>query len=268
MNKFMVYPYRLSSVSSKSLADGLDCKRILHPSQGSTFRGGPSYTVINWGNSIITHSGVLNSCILNKAQAVYTAVNKNLCLAALGDYAVPYTTNKDMAREWFATLHKVVCRLELTAHSGRGIIVASTPEELVDAPLYTLYISNRREYRVHVMNNEVIDMTRKGMAADRAHDPHVWNHANGYIFMRGNLDDAPYDELYEVKSVGLYAVAKLGLDFGAVDIAYDLTTNHPYVLEVNTAPGLKGPTTLAAYVDGFKRHYNSTLPTVGAKYNA
>ena len=42
-----------------------------------------------------------------------------------------------------------------------------------------------------------------------------------------------------IKTVALAAVKALGLDFGAVDLVLDLE-NSPYILEVNSAPGLEG----------------------------
>jgi glutathione synthase/RimK-type ligase-like ATP-grasp enzyme len=42
-----------------------------------------------------------------------------------------------------------------------------------------------------------------------------------------------------IKSASLAAVTALGLDFGAVDLVLDLEGN-PYILEVNSAPGLEG----------------------------
>ena len=43
----------------------------------------------------------------------------------------------------------------------------------------------------------------------------------------------------DIKKVSLAAVKALGLDFGAVDLVLDLEGN-PYILEVNSAPGLEG----------------------------
>ena len=47
------------------------------------------------------------------------------------------------------------------------------------------------------------------------------------------------------------AVVALGLDFGAVDVVYNVKEQKAYVLEVNSAPGLSG-TTLDKYVEVFK----------------
>ena len=57
--------------------------------------------------------------------------------------------------------------------------------------------------------------------------------------------EAAYEEAEE-------AVLALGLDFGAVDLVLCKDTGLPYVLEVNTAPGLHSPTVLAAYVEAIK----------------
>lgn len=50
---------------------------------------------------------------------------------------------------------------------------------------------------------------------------------------------APTNVPKDIKKVSLAAVKALGLDFGAVDLVLDLEGN-PYILEVNSAPGLEG----------------------------
>ena len=40
----------------------------------------------------------------------------------------------------------------------------------------------------------------------------------------------------------------------ALDILYNQKYQKAYILEVNTAPGLEGDSTLVSYVEGFKRY--------------
>jgi hypothetical protein len=70
------------------------------------------------------------------------------------------------------------------------------------------------------------------------------------VFARTDIMDSP-----EVRELAARAVSALGLDFGAVDIAY--CEGLPYVLEVNTAPGLHG-TTLVKYVNAFRRYMGAS----------
>jgi glutathione synthase/RimK-type ligase-like ATP-grasp enzyme len=58
-----------------------------------------------------------------------------------------------------------------------------------------------------------------------------------------------------VEEQAIKAVQALGLDFGSVDVIWNERHSLPYVLEVNTAPGLVG-TTVTNFVNAFKREYN------------
>jgi D-alanine-D-alanine ligase-like ATP-grasp enzyme len=142
----------------------------------------------------------------------------------------------------------VVCRTKLNGHSGEGIVIANTVEELVNAPLYTQYIKKTQEYRVHVMHNEVFFVQRKARKMEVPDEEVNWqvrNLAGGFIYANQNIE---IDE--EAKQQSIAAINALGLDFGAVDIIYG-TDHQYYVLEVNTACGLAG-TTLDKYVEQFK----------------
>jgi glutathione synthase/RimK-type ligase-like ATP-grasp enzyme len=55
----------------------------------------------------------------------------------------------------------------------------------------------------------------------------------------------------EALDIAVKAVAALGLDFGAVDVAWNEHYNKCVVFEVNTAPGLYGHT-LDVYVNAIK----------------
>jgi len=116
--------------------------------------------------------------------------------------------------------------------------------ELPKAPLYVLYKKKRSEYRVHVFNGQVIDVSekRKRRGIDRD-DGYIRNLANGWVFCRDGIVE-PAD----LRDLAIRAVQALGLNFGACDIIWNERENKCYVLEVNTAPGLEG-TTLQRYVD-------------------
>jgi glutathione synthase/RimK-type ligase-like ATP-grasp enzyme len=158
-----------------------------------------------------------------------------------------WTTDYYTALGWVEDDATVFCRTQVQAHSGIGIVIATNPDEFVSAPLYTKYIKKKKEFRVHVFNNEVIDIQEKRLshgAVDRG-----WlirNHNNGFVFCRDNIIE-PTD----LRQVALHAVTSLGLDFGAVDVIYNQHYDKCYALEVNTAPGLEG-TTLERYTTKIK----------------
>ena len=184
---------------------------------------------------------------LNRPQNVATAANKLKTFQQLSAHnvSVPdWTTDKTVAEQWISNGHKVFCRTTLTGHSGNGIIISTTVDELVDAPLYTKSVNKDKEYRVHVFNNKVIDYQQKKrkLNYDGPSTSGIRNHSNGWIYAR---NDIVLDE--RISTQALAAVSALGLDFGAVDICLSNSGN-VFVFEVNTAPGLEG-TTLTKYTE-------------------
>lgn len=214
------------------------------------------HTIINWGNSTVYDQRLAK--LWNKPEAVAIASNKlrafhHMWTANPAINLPPWCTSRQGAIEFIADRQKVVCRTKLNSHSGRGIVIATTEEELVEAGLYTAYIKKKAEYRVHVAFGKVIDLQQKRKRRDFDGDanPLVRNHANGWVYCRENIV-APAD----LETQGLLAVAALGLDFGAVDIIYNEHFNKCYVLEVNTAPGIEG-TTVDKYAEAFMEKLNA-----------
>ena len=161
-----------------------------------------------------------------------------------------YTTSLDEAISWVPN-GAVVARTRLTGHSGEGIVLMTedNPGGFVRAPLYTRYIKKQDEFRVHVVNNEVIDVQRKALSSEAVREDVDWrirNHAGGFIYAREGVD------LPDVaKEQALRVIRRCGLDFGAVDLIYNRRQDKYYVLEVNTAPGLTG-TTLTNYTNAMR----------------
>ena len=164
-----------------------------------------------------------------------------------------WTANRMCASSWLGQGFLVVARTILNGNSGAGIVLVNPGEELVRAPLYVKYVPKKQEYRVHVFQGNVVDVQRKARRKDVPDDAIDWkirNHANGFIFARGeDLGEVPQDVLDQ----SVLAMNLCGLDFGAVDVIYNDKEAKAYVLEVNTAPGLSG-STLDGYVERF-RHF-------------
>lgn len=246
-SKFKVYPYKMGSKSAKALATALVVTRFR---EEGTYRPFRNHKLINWGNSKTPH---WNSDIANWINApwhVLHAGNKLTAFQLLSrDETInlpPWTTDIEVAKSYGTS---VVCRTVLNGHSGRGIILAETRDQVVNAPLYTGYIKKKSEFRVHVVRDEVIDIQQKRKSSDFVGEVNtqIRNHQNGWVYCRENLE-IPED----LKTQAIKSVRALGLDFGAVDLIYNQRQNKSYVLEVNCAPGLEG-STVEKYKEAFLR---------------
>ena len=226
------------------------------------------YHIINYGCSTIPWlSNDDNVVVINKPESIHKACNKHLTFKLLAYQEIPcpiFTTNINEAAQWFDIPKTIVfCRTLLSASKGKGIVVARRPEELVDAPLYTLYIPKSEEYRFHVAFNKVIHIQKKKkLTAEELTarnitniEPLVRNVTNGYVFS-SNLeleldDDGSYKDpkYFMMTEHAIHSIQALGLDFGAVDLIVG-KDGRTYVLEVNTAPGIEG-ITLERYISAF-----------------
>lgn len=246
MSRLIILPYKMSSESSEFLRDKLGALRV-YPDRAYRYRDGD--LVINWGNSNIPDWNNDNVKWLNKPQYIANASNKLIALQMLKNsgikvpqFETDMSYDQSMVRFW----GKVVVRHKLKGHSGDGVEIYNQDENLPTAPLYTEYIPAKAEYRVHIFDGNVIDITKKVRNEDDFEpDPTeeeimIKSHRNGWNFARGGIKFNP-----QLGRVAIKSVKALGLDFGAVDIIKG-EDNELYVLEVNTAVGL-GNTTLNSY---------------------
>lgn len=243
-----IRPYKMSSVSAARLKDKL--KMLLNNKEmvvlSSKDHFNPNTFVINWGQvPQIIHKTQLNSYI-------GLALDKRRTFYELEKAKVPipeWSQNKAMALSWVREGCTVYCRTLVAAKEGKGIVIAETPEEVVDAPLYTKRFPDGREYRVHIVNNNVIQIVQK--KARNGHDANPLIRSNSaWVFAR-NIDPAPP----AVSSAAASACLALGLDFGAVDVLWSVKNQQPCVLEVNTAPGLDNTSALL-YAQAFIERMN------------
>lgn len=206
----------------------------------------PNDIVINWG-AVHSGAGVLNCYAYRAADKIAAFELLSYNLVSIPDY----TTDVRNALQWIEEGEKVVCRTLTRSSSGNGIVLASTAEELVNAPLYTKYIPKQQEYRIHVFNGKVIDYARK--ARNRSVDDgdvnwQIRTHDNGFVYAREGFE--PQQALLDE---AIKAVRACNLTFGAVDIIYNERRDKYYVLEINTAPGLVG-TTVQRYADAIEQY--------------
>jgi hypothetical protein len=235
LTSVFIYPYKAGSKGSKRLADKVG---KLIKLKGSRFRPSPRKTIINWGARWLPED--YNKCnVINHPVQVEGVGDKLKFFRTMGaSKLVPeWTTDADVAREWEAM---VVCRTMLNASGGAGIVLAGgdTEQAIVNAPLYTRYVKKKDEYRVHIFNNQPIDVQKKAKVRGEEVHYQIRNRANGFIYMRGGI--APPEAVIKAASDVMLFFPRL--HFGAVDVIYNTREERAYVLEVNSAPGLEGET--------------------------
>jgi len=259
MRKIRLYCDRpsngLINLRNALLESGLDCKRLLRNGSRYSYREG--HILINWGCSSIPYTSYLNA-----ADRVAIASNKIKTFRILeNEIPIPTYFEERRAAQIYLESNPssiIFCRTKLSGHSGAGIVISRTVEELVDSPLYTVGINNGSEYRVHIFRNlntgslEVIDITKKRrrtelMEQEGGINREVRNVAGGWVYCHNNVELST-----EVKQMAKAAVDIIGLDFGAVDIIREKNTDNYYVLEVNSAPGLDSSITINSYVQAIK----------------
>lgn len=198
--------------------------------------------------------------MFNQPQAVAIATNKTAAFAKMKEHGVPvpafWTNKQEVERR-----DTVLARTTVRGSGGEGIIVVRVGDDLPDAPLYTGYIRKDAEYRFHVVCGKVIatQQKRRDSEAEQTADQKlIRNYDNGWVFAVNNVVFRDDNQKKECEDASIGAIAALGLDFGAVDLVVARKTGAPYVLEVNTAPGIESPTILEAYRAAFTREAGGT----------
>jgi len=255
----IILPYNRTSISAKAVSRYF---KTLRPFPNRNYKPRVNDIIINWGfnNEIPVLKGT-NTEVLNRPEDIRKASSKLVSLSILKDKGIPvpeFATNIEDARALFNNTNVVYCRTLTRASKGKGIVLATRPEELVKAPLYTAKLDNHIEYRVHIFNNAVIDIVQKRkMTSERMKDKgiekrndDVRNLMNGWSFTRGNvtIKNENGNYYFDLIEIALEAAKDLNLDFCAIDLIKTQDDDF-YVLEINTAPGMKpGTTTHRRYV--------------------
>lgn len=196
--------------------------------------------LLRWGNSDQEYRDA--NGVIQKASAIRLASDKLATFCKLAEAGVPiprFTTSAGEANGWGTT----VFGRTRSGSKGRGISVYD-PGAVGNYnvhPLYTEFIPNDREYRLHVVGGNVVRVQRKYLEREELNgEGYIKNHNHGYVFKQPQRDLNT-----SRKDAAVAACAALGLDFGAVDMVID-GSGKEYVLEVNTAPSCS-PLTAKAY---------------------
>lgn len=239
--------------------------------------------ILNWGVSFASFQKnttvrlPMGTSVINKSESVVIASNKLLTfelLSSAPEVTLPeYSTDSNEVKDNLSSnlWGKVVCRTTLTGHSGAGIVIARSPMEVVDAPLYTNYIKKGDEYRVHIVGDDLLIQKKKKLSPESLEKKGITN-VNSLV---RNLDNGwVYSTNFEISDnikyllgdMAIRSISALGLDFGAVDIIVEKDTNALVVLEVNTAPGLSD-VTLPFYVKAMQYMVNKVYLESKSTFN-
>lgn len=249
--RYRVLPYKQGSASAAALAQALG-GRVLKL-VNSKFRPTGDDIIINWGR---TQEDYFYDVSFNDEADIKKVTNKLLFFEKMAEEcpdSIPqHWVNKEDIPD---DAYPIVCRTILNGHSGAGIVVADSPEGLVDAPLYVKYEKKKDEYRVHLgkTSEGVVVISAQRKARRLSADSPNWqvrNHQNGFVYVREGVQP-PLPVLEQSERVFVSS----GLDFGAVDVIYNENKDRAYVLEINTAPGLEGQT-VEDYANYFKEISN------------
>lgn len=278
-NRIVFQAYNNNSESVQSLLETFrerasengSPKVFLIRSSGSKYTYKPGDLCICWGN-VKDSQGLFANVpgVLNRPSATKVVTNKGTFFKKIEEHAseagprVPdHTWNKSVVAEWLSDNKTAFARTVLAGHSGEGIIDVTSFDVLNTIPdntLFVKYVPKKYEWRVHVFKDKVIDIQKKSYRTREtacAEIPANWrirNHSNGFIFERG-FD--PNTLSKDVVDQAVAAVKFFGLDFGAVDVIFNLKQDKAYVLEINTAPGLEG-SSVTNYVESIL-NYNKMI---------
>lgn len=184
--------------------------------------------------------------VINPTPALRNASDKLRAFQLMEEAGVPvpsFTTHAESANRW--RMGGDVTVLGRTRNGARGTGIYAYERDVpvpMGHELYTEYIPNDREYRLHVVGDEIVRVQRKYLDfPEQRTSEYVKNYANGYRFR------APQRRLnHDREEAAVKAVKALGLHYGCVDMVVD-HEGVCYVLEVNTAPSCS-PLTAGAYV--------------------
>jgi glutathione synthase/RimK-type ligase-like ATP-grasp enzyme len=242
--RIILIGYKLGSKSLRNLQSNLkktqNERRVLRVRKTSTtYKRRPSDVIVAWGPTApCPHTNATQEA------AKKIASNKLLSFHKFKEHGVAtpeWTENPQEALSWVTPTQSVVARHLLCSHSGKGISIITNEnlhETSLIAKLYVQYKKKKHEYRIHVFNGKVIDITQKKRKVGfENRNNQIRNHQNGWIYARDNVY-IPQG----MESLALAACTALGLLSGAVDIIWNEKENKCYVLEINTAPGIEGTT--------------------------
>lgn len=239
-----------SSKLAKELGVTSFCSRLTPPPDNTDI-------ILNWGNSSIPRWAFSEARWFNYLDAISNSSNKITMYWLFTIYDIPtyeyYSDKEDLPFDV-----QIVARYLVSSHSGKGIEVFNSSDEYIpNAPLYTKLEQHDYEVRLYVVNGKAVHYVQKAKMSSKkledkgfTFDPIIKTYKNGWVFKQN--DKVELTTIIE--DLAVRAMEAVGLDFGCVDIAFT-DPNKPIVVETNSAPGLRSPTTLKAFAQAIKEEY-------------
>lgn len=165
------------------------------------------------------------SISVNKPGAIEIAKHKFDTLVKFRDFGLPIPNFSKNAND----LNFPVLGRKFYHSCGTDIVFIKNPDNIVPCDYYIEFLPISDEYRYHVVCRQIVSATAKYGGDETAY---CRNLKTGWRFK----EIKSYEAHPHLPAYAKWATRALGLDFGAVDLI--VSNNEPYLLEVNTAPGL------------------------------
>jgi len=201
-------------------------------------------TLIRWGNSLNPEMDSHYERVINSSEAIQNATNKLRSLELMSEAGLDVPAWSENPEELIEQYGYPILGRKLRHARGSDIqLILQKRDMRRPRDFYTAYIPTNREYRVHVVGDEVVRVQAKYLDFPEQKKAWIRNYQSGYRFRNPRL------RMHSRRlQAAISAVHSLSLDFGAVDLVVGDDDN-TYILEVNTAPSCS-PLTGAAYVNG------------------
>ena len=212
-----IYTKRAFSVP-KLISETLSCRRGLKlPRNKNTL-------ILNWGRQadFSEYPYVINRTIKNKLTA-FKLFKENKVKCPDFWFTIPIDNLPVLGRD-------------KTHFQGKDIVLIKNSKDYVYKDFYVKYIDKKQEFRVHLFEDTIINISKKLPRENEEQDKIVWCSNRGWRQIRYNEEGIHRKKL---ESLAKKALKALSYRFGAVDIILD-KDNELWVLEVNSAPNMEG----------------------------
>ena len=75
--------------------------------------------------------------------------------------AVPWTDDHKVAQKWHKEGKTLMCRTTIMGQEGHGLLVCLPEDPLPKAKVYTEYLKHKREFRVNLLCNKLVNVREK-----------------------------------------------------------------------------------------------------------